>query len=130
LRAKLEELGTLARTIVTGRLETLGELEPGDFIRVDYMKMPPGLGAEYVNLERTMFKPLQSWWLNAVVLPGRSKRPFDFLTVNVVKDNAGLGRMNSGYGAESFTYVAVVNRTRELRTIVRNSVFPVLETVH
>ena len=139
LLATVGDLATLVRTMVSYRIESLGTVEPGDFVRVDYMKVAPGKGSDYVNLERTIYKPLHearikegtisAWSLSAVVMPGGSERPFDYFTTNVVKTSDALGAPPRTSAVAAFAkihpnvnYVGTMNRTQELRTIVRSYV--------
>jgi hypothetical protein len=144
--AALEDVASLVRTTVSARIETVGVIEAGDFVRVDYMKSTPGKVSDYVALERTVFKPLHeqrvkdgaisAWAFNAVALPGGSERAYDFFTINAVKKSGALGNMNAGYTAEKFAqalpnvnYVGTMNKTQELRTIVRSYVLRVMEVL-
>jgi hypothetical protein len=140
---RLDATSTLVRTSVTVRLETVGTIEKGDFARVDFMKVKPGRGAEYVGLERTIYKPLReervksghlkAWALNAVVYPSGAERPYDFYTINASKDSAGLqGAL--GNAMEMFprihpgkNFVAIQNQTNEVRTLVNGYVYRILE---
>jgi hypothetical protein len=100
------------------------------------MKVPPGKAGDYVNLERTIYKPLHEqrmkdglisgWGLSAATLPGGSDRPYEFFPLNAVKKSEQIPRMTGGYGPEPFArahpdvnYVGTVMKTQELRTIVR-----------
>jgi hypothetical protein len=144
-RTAVQMLRTLVRTTVSRRLETLGPREPGDFVRVDYMRVAPGKSADYINLEQTVYRALherrrkegilKSWSLNAVVFPGGSDRKYDFFTTNAVKSSADLGGIGSGYTTlfakvhPDLNLVAVTNRTQELRTIVATRVLHLMEVL-
>jgi hypothetical protein len=145
-RESLFGLGTLVRIALSSPVERLGEIEPGDFLRVDYMKVPPGKGADYVAMERTVYKPLHerrikeghisAWTLNAVIYPGGTQRDYDFFTLNAVKKSDGFGAMNSGYGLPFFSkvhpdlnYFSTVTRTSELRSLVNTRYIRVMEMV-
>jgi hypothetical protein len=56
--ATLNDVSTLVRRSVSMRIDSVGVIEPGDYVRIDYMKVPPGKAGDYVNLERTICKPL------------------------------------------------------------------------
>jgi hypothetical protein len=144
--ARINELTTLTRISVSRRLDNIGQAEAGDFIRIDYMKVPAGKGPEYVNLERTIYKPLQeqrvkdgiisAWTLSSVLFPAGTERPYDFFTTNVVKRSEDFGNPNGGYGPALFAkvlpnvnYVNSVNRTQELRTIVRTYFLHTMEVL-
>lgn len=66
--------------------------EPAPFIEVDYMKVPPGSGSDYVSLEQDIFKPVHqarvdaetivSWSLWQMMLPGGTSQRHNYGTVN------------------------------------------------
>jgi hypothetical protein len=145
-RAMLTDLSTLVRMTVSTPIERIGELEPGDFMRIDYMKVPPGKAADYVEAERTVYKPIHeqrmkegyisAWGLSAMVFPGGTQREYDFFTINVVKKSEGFGAMNRGYEQAFFSkvhpklnYFSIMTRTPELRSIVNTRYVRVMDTV-
>ena len=68
-------------------------LKQGDVVRVDYMKVADGRGADYVNLEKSDWAPLHAqrikegtmkrWALNVLRSPLGEARPFDAYTVQI-----------------------------------------------
>jgi hypothetical protein len=144
--ATLNEVSTLVRRTVSTGIDAVGMIEPGDYVRIDYMKVPPGKAGDYVNLERTIYKPLHeqrmkdgiisAWVLSAATLPGGSERPYEFFTLNAVKKAEQIPRISGGYGPEPFAkvhpnanYVANVMKTQELRSIVRSYLMRVVDAV-
>jgi hypothetical protein len=144
--ARLNAVATTVRRTVNVRIDSVGEMAVGDYVRVDYMKVLPNHGAEYVDMERRIYKPIQEqrvkegiikgWSINAWMLPGGSERPYQFFTTNVVKDSQGLGSMRRGYNSELFAkahpnlnYMATTTRMSELRDIVRSYLMRVVAQV-
>lgn len=66
--------------------------EPSKYIIVNQVKTVPGAGGEYVNLERTYFKPfhaervaigiMHNWGLYKPILPYGEKYEYDYVTLN------------------------------------------------
>jgi len=144
--AALNDVSTLVRRSVSRGIETVGVVEPGDYVRVDFMKVAQGKAGDYVDLERTIYKSLHeqrlkdglisAWGFSYVTMPGGSERPFDFFTTNAVKKSELIPRLTGGYGAEAFSkvhpnvnYVGTVMKTQELRTIVRSYLMRVVEVM-
>jgi len=85
----MKKLGTVVLAASSAAL-SWAQAPPFQFIQVDYMKVAPGKGSEYVRLERELFKPIHadrvnngkivSWNLWAVRLPGGSGAPYGYAT--------------------------------------------------
>ena len=144
--AALADVSTLVRRSVSRGIAAVGTVEPGDYVRVDFMKAAQGKAADYVNLETSIYKPLHEqrlkdglisgWAFNAVILPGGSERPYDFFTTNAVKKSELIPRLTGGYGPETFAkvhpngnYVGTVVKTQEARSIVRTYLMRVVDVV-
>jgi hypothetical protein len=142
--ATLDGISTLVRRTVSMGIDAVGTVEPGDYARIDYMQPAAGKAAEYVDLEKKIFKPLQeqrmkdgiisAWSFSAALMPGGSERAYQFFTVNAVKKSEQLPRLTSGYGPEPFAKVhpaldhrSTMVKTQELRTIIRSYVMRVVD---
>jgi hypothetical protein len=145
--AKINELTTLVSLTISLRIESVGAIEPGDFVHVSYMKAAPGKTAQYIDLESRIYKPIQqkrinegllsSWTFNRVLLPAGAEREFNFFTTNAVKKSEDLGNpLGAGYGAALFSkahpnlnYTSTMNLTQELRTPVRGYIERVIDVL-
>lgn len=66
---------------------------PPRYVQIDYMKVEPGRGQQYVKLEQDIFKPIhqdriskgtiESWAVYAVRYPAGTNREYDFVTATV-----------------------------------------------
>lgn len=140
--AQMAELATVARTAVSARVELVGQLAVGHVARVDFAKIAARNMAEYINMERTIYKPLRedqlahgtltAWSVSRVVYPGGTSRAFDAYTLQAAKDFPGLQTAIAG-GAAQFmkvhpnqNLVAITNRNNEIKEIVSTNVIRVL----
>ena len=112
---------------------------PTLYFVVDYMKVPPGDGAEYVEVEREIWKPIheerlkrgliRGWTLYDVSLSGMDT-PYGYATVNVYDD---LEKMMGSFSNEIIAAAhpdateaereAMMNRTGAARHLIHNEVW-------
>lgn len=113
---------------------------PKQYLQVQYMKVNPGMATEYRSLERDLWKPvhqervnrglIRSWGVYGVHLPGGAV-DYDFVVLTEFPDFASLE--NSRF-PELFSevqgmddYEAVLKKTNDARTRVRNDVWVLVE---
>ncbi len=66
---------------------------PVSYLKVDYMKVAPGKTAEYLNVEKTIWKPIHrerlkagkitGWYLYSVMYPRGSSAEYNYVTVSI-----------------------------------------------
>jgi L-rhamnose mutarotase len=115
---------------------------PTRYVLLDYMKVPPGKEAEYVRLEREVWKPVHqeriknkrmvAWELYAVRYTADTQRQYDYVTVNVYEslaatdDDTGLEamfrRVHAGKDASR-----LLTQTGEARQVARAEVWRLLD---
>jgi hypothetical protein len=90
--AKLNELSSRAREAIYYRNETVEPKIPVAFkyVQLDFMKVKPGMGEEYLKVEREDWKPFHQlnadngkaagWGLWQLIFPGGSATTHDFAT--------------------------------------------------
>jgi hypothetical protein len=110
---------------------------PSAYVEVDFMKSAPGKGAEYVKMEREVFKPLHAdlvkqgkrddWGLYALDMPYSDAGEYNYLTANFF---ANTGQMTSVNYDETFKKLfpkldmnATWNQMSALRKIVRSELW-------
>ncbi len=115
---------------------------PKRFIQLQYMKVKPGQGAAYRQIERDLWRPvhqervkrglINSWAMYGVHLPGAAA-DYDFVVLTEWPSFAGLE--NSQY-AELFSevqemddYEGVLQRTRSTRTLVKQDIWVLVDHV-
>lgn len=114
----------------------------GTDILLTYMRVPPGGEADYLALERDLWKPmheelirrkaLSGWGVYALQLPGGTAYPYNFAAVNV------WGGWDPGPGTSDIAatvhpdldWAEIVRRTYAARDNVSTEVWQVLEHVH
>lgn len=77
---------------------------PTLYLRVDYMKVTPGNEEDYVNVERTTWKPIHearikagiitNWYLYSVEYPYGTNADYTYVSVNIYDD---FGKMKDDY---------------------------------
>ena len=129
----------LAGTLVP-TASTQSTSAPKQYLQVQYMRVNPGMASEFRSLERDLWKPvhqervnrglIRSWGLYGVHLPGGAV-DYDFVVLTEFSDFASLE--NSRF-PELFSevqgmddYEAVLKRTNDARTRVRNDVWVLVE---
>lgn len=123
-------------------VDGFGNAEPGNYVRVDYMKVQPNNFADWMKMEREIYKPVhqarmemggvKGWVLATMVMPGGSSSPFNAMTVNIYKDWAQVGKPVNYTDAFKKAFpdkdaAQLTSRTASLRDIVRSELFEVLE---
>ncbi|MDX2149626.1 MAG: hypothetical protein SFV54_02750 [Bryobacteraceae bacterium] len=135
---QLNELATVVRTSVTIRRAEAGTHGVGDLLRVDYIKISPGEMGEYLNRERSVYKPvhearikdggMKGWALHTYVFPAGEERVADAFTIQTFTNSDQMfGGPGPAGGAALFVkvhpnanYLQTVNRQNEIRKIVRS----------
>jgi hypothetical protein len=113
---------------------------PPRFVVLDYMKVAPGKEAEYVRLEREVWKPFHqervknkqmvAWELYAVPYTADTQRQYDYVTVNVYEslaatDQTGLEALFRRVHAGNAT--RLLTQTGEARQVARAEVWQLLD---
>jgi hypothetical protein len=140
--AKRDSLTRLRRTELWSIIDGIGTPELGNYLRLDYMKVQPGQGAEWVKAERETHKPLhqarvdlgalKGWTLTRLVMPSGSAQPYNAMTVNMFKDWAQIGGPAKYQEAFKKVYpgkdASEINaQTAKLRDIVRTELYEVVD---
>lgn len=112
------------------------------YATVDYMNVKPGMGADYIKLEQIWKKLHQArinaglmdaWMLQEVVLPYGTHAEYNYVTVNVFRGAKKLASHFDNVMPEGWEKlltaeeVALVNRTGEIRDLVKSEVWQVQE---
>ncbi len=140
------ELSTNAGQQITRTLLRIGKAETGDFIRVDYHSVPADRMAELMELEESVYAPMdqarieegagfKAWGVTVPFLPVAAETGWNFYTTQVFKDSASLGRGNRTT-EELFkklyptrNYFSTMERVRAIDKIVKVRIYRVLEMV-
>src|SRR5690348_9590057 len=95
---KLWQLATI--TGLAGVAAFSQQSTPPKYIQVDYMKVDPGKGQQYVKMEQDLWKAvhkaqinsknIESWSLYAVRYPSGTIREYDFTTATTLSNFAAL----------------------------------------
>jgi hypothetical protein len=131
---------------ITRTLLRIGKAETGDFVRVDYHVVAPERQAELLELEESVYAPMdqarieesagfKSWSVSLPFLPVAAESGWNFYTTQVFKDSASLGRGNRT-NDELFkklypnrNYLTTMERIRAIDKVVKVRIYRVLETV-
>lgn len=79
-----------------------GSVSKGSYVRINYNKVKPGMGSEYLKWENTGWKQLAevaakeipgtSWGLYTLVMPGGSGQPYNSMTVDGFPSWEAMGK--------------------------------------
>ena len=79
------------------------DTKPAKYFQVDYMKVSPGKEADYLKVEKEMWRPLhqerikqglsRSWSLYALQFPSGTGEKYDYVTVNAFDQFGQLGTL-------------------------------------
>jgi len=79
-----------------------GNVSKGSYVRINYNKVKPGMGTEYLKWEETGWKQLAevaakdipgtSWGLYTLVMPGGSGQPYNSITVDGFPSWEAMGK--------------------------------------
>jgi len=80
----------------------IGSVSKGTYVRINYNKVKPGMGAEYLKFENTGWKQLAeaaakdipgtSWGLYTLAMPGGSDQPYNSMTVDGFPSWEAMGK--------------------------------------
>jgi hypothetical protein len=101
-RAKLLGSSYLVSQELWRYRDGVGTLSKGSYVRINYNKVKPGMGAEYLKWEETGWKQLAevavkdipgtSWGLYTLAMPGGSGQPYDSMTVDGFPSWEAMGK--------------------------------------
>ncbi len=106
---------------------------------LDYMKVKPGRAADYVRMEREVFKPMQqervrlgnheSWRLYGVRFPGGTEAEYGYVTMAIMSDLGKLQLRNQGVDRKkiwpNYKPEDIGEMVRSNREMIRRDVFSV-----
>jgi hypothetical protein len=105
-------------------------------VQVAFMKVDPARNAEYLALERDIFRPIfqerikqgmsRSWTVYSVRFPTGTKREYDYAVVNTYNSLADLDRSTIEVAAKvhpNIPQADLVRRTLAARDLVRGEVW-------
>lgn len=101
--AKRDSLSTLVSVQYWRAADSVGQTpQKGNYLRLNHYKVKSGQMAKYVNLERTIWKPVVAahldaggaggWAADTLVMPLGDSLPYNAITVDIFADWASLGR--------------------------------------
>ena len=106
------------------------------FVQVAFMKVAPGKSAEYLAMERDIFKPVfqerikqgisRSWTVYSVRFPAGTKREYDYAVVNTYNSLADVDRSNVDVAAKVHPNISadeLTRRTLATRDLVRGELW-------
>ncbi len=143
--ARTTELRKIVRQSVYSRVDaTAANNSPIKFVEIDFMKVKEGQGAEYVKVEKEVWKPLHQvlvtdgkragWGLWQLILPGGSQNTHDYVTSNIY---SSYGQMAEGNYEEAFKkahpgkdVTEALDRTGKTRSLVRSEVWELIDSTN
>jgi hypothetical protein len=129
-----------AGTLFPARALTQPPQREGAYMRIDFMKVAPGKGADYLAFERDLWMPvhrermksgrLRSWALYGRRFPAGSDTPYNYATITTYDkwqdlDDPILEHFKKAHPNVSTTEAS--RRTTEARDLVRGEVWDVIE---
>ena len=125
----------LGATVNTGIARQQAQPDP-TIVQVAFMKVAPGKSAEYLALERDIFRPLfqerikqgtsRSWTVYSVRFPAGTKREYDYAVVNTYNSLADIDRSNIEVAAKVHPNISgdeLTRRTLAARDLVRGELW-------
>lgn len=144
--AKMLELRTIARSHVLYRTDAIepNPPVPSKYVRLDYMKVKPGKGADYLKAERDDWMPFHrtlvndgqstGWGLWQLVFPGGTDASYDYVTSNRYATYADV--LAADY-EKTFKKASpaknvndIFNRTTSSRDLVRSELWEVVDMLN
>ena len=144
--SKLREYRTLVREHLVYRVEAIepNPPVPSRYVRLDYMKVKPGMNDAYLKAERDDWMPFHKtlvndgqstgWGLWQLVFPGGTEAPYHFVTSNRYANYADV--MAADY-EKSFKKASpaknmndIINRTTSSRDLVRSELWEVVNMLN
>jgi hypothetical protein len=121
-----------------------GPPTPARYIMVNYMKVPVGGDADYLGVERELWKPLHEsrvadghaagWALYALRFPSGAALDYNYATVDSYAEYGDLENpltlemVEKVHPGGQATFDAIGERTNEVRELVRTELWELLET--
>jgi hypothetical protein len=140
--SKQSELRSVVRESIFYQLEAIEPNPPvaSKYVRVDYMKVPPGKEAEYLNLERKEWMPVHQqmlsegvssgWGLWQIIFPYGTSSPYNFATSTryTTYDQVLQGDFEAMFKKvnPSKNLNEVFSRTAQSRELVKSELWEVL----
>ena len=99
--AKRDELSYLVGMDIWRWRERIGPTTKGAYARVNYDKVHPGMGAEWLNMEATGWKQLAeaaakehgtAWRVATLAMPGGENLPYNAMTIDVFPSWDAMGK--------------------------------------
>jgi len=125
----------LGTTVNTGIARQQPQLD-APVVQIAFMKVAAGRGAEYLALERDLFRPIfqervrqgisRSWTVYSVRFPAGSKREYDYAVVNTYNTLADVERSSAEIAAKIHPNISseeLTRRTLAARDLVRGEVW-------
>lgn len=116
--------------------------EPAPFLQVDYMKVGPGGGSDYVSLEQDIWKPVHqarldagtiaSWGLWQMNLPGGTSQPYSHATVTGFQSMADMPGYPEGVWKEVHpdkNVDEIAKQTYAARDLVQTELWELVDSV-
>lgn len=113
LMQRTEAARDLIHSEVWQLVDGLSSEEPGNYIMVNFMSVPPGADAEYLSMEQEIAKPMHEarvqkemmtgWHMYQVLLPSGTSVPYNYATVDGYQSVGDLGQ---GFATEEIASMA------------------------
>jgi hypothetical protein len=114
---------------------------PPKYILIDYMKVEPGKGQQYIKMEQDLWKAvhkaqienknIESWAVYSVRYPSGTNREYDFTTATLFSNFGALENPYKGIEIEKIhphmTSQEFGQRTSSARKLIRSDVFYTME---
>jgi hypothetical protein len=114
---------------------------PPKYVQIDYMKVEPGRGEQYVKLEQEIFKPIhqdriskgtiESWAVYSVRYPAGANREYDFVTATVFPNFAAMEVPYKGTDPAkihpNITSQEIAERVAAARKLIRSDVLYIID---
>ena len=145
IMSKMLQLRNIVRQSLYSRVDFAAGQPPAalKFIEMDFMKVKPGMNAEYLKTERETWKPvhqawanegkLASWGLWSLVMPGGTSNTHDYVTSNAHTSYKAMAELNY---EETFKKVypgkdmqAIFDATGKTRDLVRSEVWEMIDSL-
>jgi hypothetical protein len=140
---KFRELSTMSTNVLVYRTDAVEPATPQPFkyIRIDYMKVKPGMEAQYLKVEREDWMPVHkalvdggqstAWGLWRAIFPGGTDSSYDYVTSIRYSNYAQI--MEVDYektfkkASPAKDVNAIADRTTKSRDLVKSEVWEVID---
>ncbi len=117
--------------------------DPAPYIQVNYMNVAPGNNSEYEATEKDIWMPIHQesirtgktvgWGFWAALIPRGAGRPYQYITVNTFSDYSYVFALDFSVPFKGIhpdkDYSEMLERTREVRTIVQTELWDLIDYV-